>query len=245
MENVEKISIDTIIKIIYKNILLIIITTFVVMSLAFSYAFINKSYKSEITLYGNDRLLNEIGETSQFSLNSFDFFKYIRENSKTIKNKGKNEEKFLKEMSKKLVAQTENNNPTRKIKYTLNDKNEIEQFSKEYVTLAQNYLLSKKNKFLENQIKIYEEQYKFLSENVDLRTTKDPLADTLITRLSYYKMLKNDSLPIVKMVSINVKSAINKKVIIILGAMLGLFLGLFVAFVKEFSKKLNWEEIKK
>lgn len=245
MENVEKISIDTIIKIIYKNILLIIITTFVVMSLAFSYVFINKSYKSEITLYGNDRLLNEIGETSQFSLNSFDFFKYIRENSKIIKNKGENEEKFLKEMSKKLVAQTENNNPTIKVKYTLNDKNEIEQFSKEYVTLAQNYLLSKKNKFLESQIKIYEEQYKFLSENVDLRTTKDPLADTLITRLSYYKMLKNDSLPIVKMVSINVKSAINKKIVIILGAMLGLFLGLFVAFVKEFSKKLNWEEIKR
>ena len=102
----QSINLNIIIKIIYKNIFLIGLVTILMTGLAGFYAFRSKGFKSEIILYGNDRVLNEIGENSQYSLNSFDFLKFIKNNSKTLTNTKLSEEKFLKEMSKKLTAQT-------------------------------------------------------------------------------------------------------------------------------------------
>ena len=66
--------------------------------------------------------------------------KYIKENSKTLTNLSLPDEKFVKEMSKRLTAQTETGNPTIKVKFTSKNKDEAEGFSKEYITLAQGYL---------------------------------------------------------------------------------------------------------
>ena len=86
-ENKEQsINLNIIFKIIYKNIFLIGLVTVLMAGLAGFYAFTSKSFKSEIILYGNDRVLNEIGENSQYSLNSFDFFRFIQKNSKTLTN---------------------------------------------------------------------------------------------------------------------------------------------------------------
>ena len=115
-ENKEQsINLNIIFKIIYKNIFLIGLVTVLMAGLAGFYAFTSKSFKSEIILYGNDRVLNEIGENSQYSLNSFDFFRFIQKNSKTLTNTKLPEEKFLKEMSKKLF-----NNLTKGMKVTKN-----------------------------------------------------------------------------------------------------------------------------
>ena len=218
----QSINLNIIIKIIYKNIFLIGLVTILMTGLAGFYAFRSKGFKSEIILYGNDRVLNEIGENSQYSLNSFDFLKFIKNNSKTLTNTKLSEEKFLKEMSKKLTAQTETGNPTVKVKYSNSNKTEAENFSKEYTDLAA----------------------KYLTNNVDLRTTKDSLSDTLVSRLAYYRLLKNDTSPLVKLVNINVKPALNKKLVLAGGIFTGLFLGVLIAFIKEFSKSLDWNDIK-
>ena len=230
----QSINLNIIIKIIYKNIFLIGLVTILMSGLAGFYAFRSKGFKSEITLYGNDRVLNEIGENSQYSLNSFDFLKFIKNNSK----------KFLKEMSKKLTAQTETGDPTVKVKYSNSNKTEAENFSKEYTDLAAKYLATKEDAFLDRNIKLLEEQYDFLTNNVDLRTTKDSLSDTLVSRLAYYRLLKNDTSPLVKLVNINVKPALNKKLVLAGGIFSGLFLGVLIAFIKEFSKSLDWNDIK-
>ena len=167
----QSINLNIIIKIIYKNIFLIGLVTILMTGLAGFYAFRSKGFKSEIILYGNDRVLNEIGENSQYSLNSFDFLKFIKNNSKTLTNTKLSEEKFLKEMSKKLTAQTETGNPTVKVKYSNSNKTEAENFSKEYTDLAAKYLATKEDAFLDRNIKLLEEQYDFLTNNVDLRTT--------------------------------------------------------------------------
>ena len=125
----QSINLNIIIKIIYKNIFLIGLVTILMTGLAGFYAFRSKGFKSEIILYGNDRVLNEIGENSQYSLNSFDFLKFIKNNSKTLTNTKLSEEKFLKEMSKKLTAQTETGAPTVKVKYSYSNKTEAENFS--------------------------------------------------------------------------------------------------------------------
>ena len=93
-EKQQSINLNIIIKILYKNLVMIVLITAMITALGAVYAFTNKSYKSEINLYGNDRVLNEIGETSQYSLNSFDFFLFIKKNSKTLKNTELSDEKF-------------------------------------------------------------------------------------------------------------------------------------------------------
>jgi putative exopolysaccharide biosynthesis protein len=41
-----------------------------------------------------------------------------------------------------------------------------------------------------------------------------------------------------------VKPALNKKLILAGGVFMGLFLGILIAFIKEFSKSLDWNDIK-
>ena len=125
------------------------------------------------------------------------------------------------------------------------NKTEAENFSKEYVDLAARYLALKEDAFLDKQIKLLEEQYNFLTNNVDLRTTKDSLSDTLVSRLAYYRLLKNDTSPLVKLVNINVKPALNKKLILAGGVFMGLFLGILIAFAKEFSFINVFKDFKK
>lgn len=171
-KNPQAIDANMIIKILYKDKALIALTTIIVVILSTIFVFVNKSFKSEITLYGNDKVLTEIGENSQFSLTSFDFFNYLKKNSKTLKNVNLPDDKFLKEMTTKLTAQSETNDPMVKVKFSTNSKSEGENFAKEYPILAQNYLLERKNNFLDSQIKLLEQQYSFLTKNVDIRTTK-------------------------------------------------------------------------
>lgn len=189
-ENQQIIDANMIMKILYKNKFLIALTTVIVIILSTAFVFINKSFKSDIIMYGNDKVLTEIGENSQFSLSSFDFYSFLKKNSKTLRNVNLPEDKFFKEMTTRLTAQSETNDPTIKIKFTTNNKTEGENFAKEYPMLAQNYLLERKNKFLDSQIKLLEEQYAFLTKNIDVRTTKDSLTDTLVSRLAYYRLLK-------------------------------------------------------
>lgn len=244
-ENQQVIDANMIMKILYKNKFLIALTTVIVIILSTAFVFINKSFKSDIIMYGNDKVLTEIGENSQFSLSSFDFYSFLKKNSKTLRNVNLPEDKFFKEMTTRLTAQSETNDPTIKIKFTTNNKIEGENFAKEYPMLAQNYLLERKNKFLDSQIKLLEEQYAFLTKNIDVRTTKDSLTDTLVSRLAYYRLLKNDSNPVVKYVNSITKPALNKKLVIAGSLFLGLFLGILIAFAKEFSHTLDWKDIKK
>lgn len=241
----QSINLSLILKILYKNFLLIIITTIIITTLSAILAFNSKSYKSDIVLYGNDKILNEIGENAQYSLNSFDFMKYIKEHSKTLTNLDLPEEKFVKEMSKRLTAQTETGNPTIKVKFTSKNKIESEGFAKEFIILAQGYLEYREHLFLDNQIKLLEEQYNFINQNTDIRSSKDPLTDTLVSRLAYYRLIKTDTTPTVRLVSEISKPALNKKLVLAGGFILGIFLGILIALLRSFSKTLNWEEIKK
>ena len=243
-KNPQAIDANMIIKILYKDKALIALTTIIVVILSTIFVFVNKSFKSEITLYGNDKVLTEIGENSQFSLTSFDFFNYLKKNSKTLKNVNLPDDKFLKEMTTKLTAQSETNDPMVKVKFSTNSKSEGENFAKEYPILAQNYLLERKNN-LDSQIKLLEQQYSFLTKNVDIRTTKDSLTDTLVSRLAYYRLLKNDPTPVVKFINSTTKPSLNKKLVIAGSLFLGIFLGILIAFMKEFSTTLDWEDIKK
>jgi len=55
-KNQQIIDANMIIKIIYKNKTLISLTAIIVVILSTAFVFINKSFKSDITLYGNDKV---------------------------------------------------------------------------------------------------------------------------------------------------------------------------------------------
>ena len=94
-------------------------------------------------------------------------------------------------------------------------------------------------------MKLLQEQYNFINANSDIRTTKDTLTDTLVARLGYYKLLKNDTSPLLKLVNYTTKPAMNKKLVIAFALLMGLFLGMLIAIIKEFSKTLDLKSLKK
>ncbi|MFZ1603699.1 MAG: lipopolysaccharide biosynthesis protein, partial [Leptotrichiaceae bacterium] len=191
----------TLIKILYRNILLIAITTILVTSLAFIATTRNKSFKTEINLYSNDRVLREINEIPKFSLSSFDYLSYLHKNSKAFAAKESNVAKFTQTYSQKITVESEDNNPNVKIKFNSTSVDEGNKLAQEYANAANAYIDGREQVFLDSQLKLLQEQYNFINANSDIRTTKDTLTDTLVARLGYYKLLKNDTSPLLKLVN--------------------------------------------
>ena len=235
----------TLIKILYRNILLIAITTILVTSLAFIATTRNKSFKTEINLYSNDRVLREINEIPKFSLSSFDYLSYLHKSSKAFAAKEPNVGKFTQTYSQKITVESEDNNPNVKIKFNSTSVDEGNKLAQEYANAANAYIDGREQVFLDSQLKLLQEQYNFINANSDIRTTKDTLTDTLVARLGYYKLLKNDTSPLLKLVNYTTKPAMNKKLVIAFALLMGLFLGMLIAIIKEFSKTLDLKTLKK
>jgi capsular polysaccharide biosynthesis protein len=235
----------TLIKILYRNILLIAITTILVTSLAFIATTRNKSFKTEINLYSNDRVLREVNEIPKFSLSSFDYLSYLHKNSKAFAAKESNVAKFTQTYSQKITVESEDNNPNVKIKFNSTSVDEGNKLAQEYANAANAYIDGREQVFLDSQLKLLQEQYNFINANSDIRTTKDTLTDTLVARLGYYKLLKNDTSPLLKLVNYTTKPAMNKKLVIAFALLMGLFLGMLIAIIKEFSKTLDLKALKK
>lgn len=235
----------TLIKILYRNILLIAITTILITSLAFIATTRNKSFKTEINLYSNDRVLREVNEIPKFSLSSFDYLSYLHKNSKAFAAKESNVAKFTQTYSQKITVESEDNNPNVKIKFNSTSVDEGNKLAQEYANAANAYIDGREQVFLDSQLKLLQEQYNFINANSDIRTTKDTLTDTLVARLGYYKLLKNDTSPLLKLVNYTTKPAMNKKLVIAFALLMGLFLGVLIAIIKEFSKTLDLKSLKK
>ena len=235
----------TLIKILYRNILLIAITTILITSLAFIVTTRNKSFKTEINLYSNDRVLREVNEIPKFSLSSFDYLSYLHKNSKAFAAKEPNVGKFTQTYSQKITVESEDNNPNVKIKFNSTSVDEGNKLAQEYANAANAYIDGREQVFLDSQLKLLQEQYNFINANSDIRTTKDTLTDTLVARLGYYKLLKNDTSPLLKLVNYTTKPAMNKKLVIAFALLMGLFLGMLIAIIKEFSKTLDLKSLKK
>ena len=235
----------TLIKILYRNILLIAITTILITSLAFIATTRNKSFKTEINLYSNDRVLREVNEIPKFSLSSFDYLSYLHKNSKAFAAKESNVVKFTQTYSQKITVESEDNNPNVKIKFNSTSVDEGNKLAQEYANAANAYIDGREQVFLDSQLKLLQEQYNFINANSDIRTTKDTLTDTLVARLGYYKLLKNDTSPLLKLVNYTTKPAMNKKLVIAFALLMGLFLGMLIAIIKEFSKTLDLKALKK
>lgn len=235
----------TLIKILYRNILLIAITTILITSLAFIATTRNKSFKTEINLYSNDRVLREVNEIPKFSLSSFDYLSYLHKNSKAFAAKEPNVGKFTQTYSQKITVESEDNNPNVRIKFNSTSVDEGNKLAQEYANAANAYIDGREQVFLDSQLKLLQEQYNFINANSDIRTTKDTLTDTLVARLGYYKLLKNDTSPLLKLVNYTTKPAMNKKLVIAFALLMGLFLGMLIAIIKEFSKTLDLKALKK
>lgn len=233
-----------VLKILYKNKLLILFVAVTTVILTLFYLLLQKDYKTTMNLYSNDRVLKEINEPPVFSLNSFEFYKYLRENSKKLSVLKIDDDNFYSSISKKITLESDNNSPNVKIQFNTKNKGDGKEFAKEFALIANNYLSDKKNSYLSSQIKALDEQFLYLKQNIDLSQSKDPLIDSTISKLSYYKLLDKDETPLLKVIDYQTKASKNKKFILALSLFLGIILGILVSFIKEFLKTINWKEIK-
>ena len=144
----------TLIKILYRNILLIAITTILITSLAFIATTRNKSFKTEINLYSNDRVLREVNEIPKFSLSSFDYLSYLHKNSKAFATKEPNVVKFTQTYSQKITVESEDNNPNVKIKFNSTSVDEGNKLAQEYANAANAYIDGREQVFLDSQLKL-------------------------------------------------------------------------------------------
>lgn len=241
----DSLDLITVIKVLYKNKLIILLTALITVVSSLSYLLLKKEYKTVLNLYSNDRVLKEINEPAVFSLNSFEFYKYLRDNSKKLSILKIDNDHFYSSISKKISVETEDSNPNVKVQFTTDNVKDGKAFAKEFTEISNSYLSDKKSIYLTNQLKALEEQFLFLKQNLDLSQSKDPLIDTTVSKLSYYKLLQKDNTPLLKLIDYQTKSAKNKKIILALSAFLGMALGVLIAFIKEFIKTINWKEIKK
>ena len=153
----------TLIKILHKNIVLILITSVIVTGLGFVATINNKKFKTEINLYSNDRVLREINEIPKFSLSSFDFLSYLHKNSKLFSNKEQDINKFALTYSQKITVESEDNNPNVKIKFNSSSIEEGNKLAQEYANVANSYITNKETDFLNTQLKLLQEQYDFIN----------------------------------------------------------------------------------
>lgn len=234
----------TVIRVLYRNKLLIFIITAITVICTLTYLMLKKDFKTTINLYSNDRVLREINEPPVFSLNSFEFYKYLKDNSKKLSVLDIDDDNFYSSISKKITLESENNSPNVKVQFNTNNKNDGKEFAREFTELTNKYLSDKKNLYLSSQIKALDEQFLYLKQNIDLSLSKDPLIDSTISKLSYYRLLDKDKNPLLKLIDYQTKASKNKKLILVLSLFLGLALGILSAFIKEFLKTVNWKDIK-
>ena len=234
----------TVIKILYRNKLLILIIAVAAVICTLAYVMMKKDFKTTLNLYSNDRVLKEINEPPVFSLNSFEFYKYLKDNSKKLSVLNIDDDNFYSSISKKITLESDNNSPNVKIQFNTEVKNDGKEFAREFTDLANKYLYDKKNIYLSSQIKALDEQFLYLKQNIDLSQTKDPLIDSTISKLSYYRLLDKDKTPLLKLIDYQTKASKNKKLILVLSLFLGFAIGILAAFIKEFLKTINWKDIK-
>ena len=194
--------------------------------------FVN-SYKFETVIYLNEKYFKEINEDTKYLLSSMDYLKYMKNNSKLLEKTMPNKE--LYSLSKEMLLEKSGQDTVIKFTFFTKDKESGIEFVDEYIGLANNYLLSYKNKYFSSQVEILNRQYNELNNKTNILEYRDALADSTISKLVSYKQYLEDDSPIVKVNTYKIKNKFNKKIIVLLFFCLGFVLPiLFEIYKKEY-----------
>lgn len=220
-----------IIKIIKKNIVSILITSIGLSLIAYGTVSYIQVQKITINVFVNEKNIKEMNDDSKYILSSKKFNDYIIEHSKTItKVFNKN---AIEKLSKNILVEKPNNETTLKISFTTKDKEAGNEFATEFVDLSNTYIKNVQYGYFSKMSENLENQYNELNKRTNLKDYRDALADSTITKLIFYKQIKEDKSEIVRLTNIVSKGKYNKKLIIFASFLLGFVLIIFKEELKK------------
>ena len=219
-----------ILKTIKKNIIKMLILAISFSAISYIFVSLIQIQKISVNVYVNDKYLKEMNDDAKYILSSYNFNTYLMNNSSKIK------DIFLKinenEISKNILVEKPNNESILKISFfTKNSENGIE-FAKEYVKLANEYIKNNQLEYFTKMTNTLEKQYDELNKKTKILEYRDAQADSTISRLIFYKQIKEDNTDVVRLTNFVIKGKYNKKIIV-----LGSFLLAFILVI--FKEELN------
>lgn len=188
-------------------------------------------YKVEANLYINDKYLKEMNEDAKYILSSIKYLDFLDKKSKLIgKIFDKTDEYTL---SKNLLVEKPGEDSTIKLTFHSKDKEDAILFSKEYATLANEYVLAWKTSYFTNMVNNLQNQYNELNSKTDIMNYRDALADSTISKLVTYKQIKEDKNDIVRLTNYKIKGRYNKKLIELVFFLIGAFIPVSNRYFKK------------
>lgn len=188
-------------------------------------------YKVEANLYINDKYLKEMNEDAKYILSSIKYLDFLDKKSKLIgKIFDKTDEYTL---SKNLLVEKPGEDSTIKLTFHSKDKEDAILFSKEYATLANEYVLAWKTSYFTNMVNNLQHQYNELNSKTDIMNYRDALADSTISKLVTYKQIKEDKNDIVRLTNYKIKGRYNKKLIELVFFLIGTFIPVSIDILKK------------
>lgn len=188
-------------------------------------------YKVEANLYINDKYLKEMNEDAKYILSSIKYLDFLDKKSKLIgKIFDKTDEYTL---SKNLLVEKPGEDSTIKLTFHSKDKEDAILFSKEYATLANEYVLAWKTSYFTNMVNNLQHQYNELNSKTDIMNYRDALADSTISKLVTYKQIKEDKNDIVRLTNYKIKGRYNKKLIELVFFLIGAFIPVSIDILKK------------
>ena len=136
-------------------------------------------------------------------------------------------------LSKNLLVEKPGEDSTIKLTFHSKDKEDAILFSKEYATLANEYVLAWKTSYFTNMVNNLQNQYNELNSKTDIMNYRDALADSTISKLVTYKQIKEDKNDIVRLTNYKIKGRYNKKLIELVFFLIGAFIPVSIDILKK------------
>lgn len=209
--------------------LLLAILSFIILSFT-------NSYKVTANLFINDKYIKEMNDDAKYILSSLDYLNKFEKKSKYLSRIFKKTDEYS--LSKAILVEKPSNDSVLKITFTSLDKEESIDFLKEYADFANFYLINFKNEYFSQITSNLSSQYDELKSKTDITQYRDALADSTISRLIYYKQIKEDKFQIVRLINYNVKPKFNKKLIALCFFVIGFLLPIVPDIIKKNINKI-------
>lgn len=215
-----------IIKIIKKNIIKMLILSSILTVVAYLIVSYIQVQKITVNLYVNEKYIKEMNDDAKYILSSHNFNSYLIANSKVIsKVFTKIEEN---ELSKNiLVEKPSSNESTLKITFIAKNKEIGNEFAYEFIKLSNEYIKNIQYSYFSKMTENLERHYNELNKRTKIVEYRDAQADTTISKLVFYKQIKEDKNDVVRLTNIVNKGKYNKKLILLATFLLGFVIIIF------------------
>lgn len=225
-----------------RNLIMIVLTIFLFIILGTCYIFKNNTYTVKIRVLNDIDAFNELKLPSESAFEMKEFNDYLKINLKKDYFSENHEKKENYKFNDSIKYFYIEKGVNVEIIYSNKSKEVVKMFPTEFLKLSNTFFEKKKKEILDNQISTMQKEYdKLMESHLNFQNTSinDPVLVSLISKLAYWRYLREQKTPMITLVKFEIYPTLNKKIIFIFSAFLGIFLGIFFALLKEIIKEIK------